>query len=107
MSTATMLPEFVGEPGNPLRVCAELHLARAVLVQECDGLPGGAVTWAHPLAIGVQLAALRWASLPAAAQAEGERAFRRVHDGPCRGDLRRCDLPRRLAAARRALRGAA
>lgn len=87
---------FVGEsPGFAAR--AALHLARVRLLQECDGTPGGHVTWAHPRAIDVQLAAMAWNALSEAERDEGEEAFAAAH----RCDLLRCDLPRRLGARSR------
>lgn len=80
-----------------MRLRAEMHLARVRLLQECDGITGGRVTWAHPRAIDVQLAAMAWNALSESERAEGETAFAAVH----RCHPLRCDLPRRLGARSR------
>lgn len=86
-----------------LAVRAALHLARARLVQECEGLPVGQVTWSHPRAVDVQLAEMRWSAVGDHVQVEAEEAFRSLHRCPA---LARCDLPRRLAPAARTRRSA-
>lgn len=103
----TPVPEMAGPAGGPLRLRAMLHVARALLVQSCDGIPGGLVDWTHARAIDVQLAELAWGALTPEERAEGDAAFRAVHLCRRRNDLGSCDLPRRVAALAAAQRGAA
>lgn len=73
-----------------------LHVARALLVLDCDGLPFGCVDWSHPLAVQVQLLELEWASLTEAQRLEGEAALRQWH-GWC--GLYNCRVTIRLGVA--------
>lgn len=74
---------------TPAGVRLRLHLARALLVQTCAGIPAGAVDWSHPRAIDVQLAQIEWDELTPDEREAGERTFRAWH-GLCAID--RCRL---------------
>lgn len=64
---------------GPVSVRVRLHVARALLVNDTAGVPGGGVDWTHPHAQRVQLAQLEWDSLTEDERREGEREFRQGH----------------------------
>ncbi len=88
-------------PTSPVQIRIRRHVATALLIAECDGIPAGLVDWSHPGAQRLQLAQLEWDCLTEEERIEGEREFRASH-GLCHADARLCSMLRAVGHLGRA-----